>query len=152
MHRLVASWFGSGLILGRIRGSDEGSGTVGSLLAAVMALAIGLRYGWVAQLAAAAVVVILSIWSTGRFVDSEGDVGWMVADEAAGMFVAVIGLSVWPGGVVAFVVFRAADIFKGVFPGVAAAERLPGAVGVTSDDLVAGLYGLAAGHIVQALF
>lgn len=152
MHRLVASWFGSGLILGRVRGSDEGSGTVGSLLAAVMALAIGSRYGWVAQLAAAAVVVILSIWSTGRFVDSEGDAGWMVVDEAAGMFVALIGLSVWPGGVVAFVVFRAADIFKGVFPGVAAAERLPGAVGVTSDDLVAGLYGLAAGHIVQALF
>ncbi len=152
MHRLVASWFGSGLILGKVKGSDAGSGTVGSLLAAVMALVIGSTYGWVAQLAATAMVVILSIWSTNRFVDTEGDAGWMVVDEAAGMFVALIGLSVWPGGVVAFVVFRAADIFKRVFPGVAAAERLPGAVGVTSDDLVAGLYGLAAGHMVQALF
>jgi phosphatidylglycerophosphatase A len=29
--------------------------------------------------------------------------------------------------------------------------RLSGAVGVTADDVVAGLYGLAAGHIAQAL-
>jgi phosphatidylglycerophosphatase A len=152
MHRLVASWFGTGLILGKVRGSDAGSGTVGSLLAAVMALVIGSRYGWITQIAATAAVVILSIWSTNRFVDSEGDAGWMVVDEAAGMFVALVGLSVWPGGVVAFVIFRAADIFKNAFPGVAAAERLPGAAGVTGDDLVAGLYGLVAGHMVQALF
>ena len=152
MHRLVASWFGTGLILGKVRGSDSGSGTIGSILAAVMALAIGSRYGWVAQLAGAAAVVILSIWSSARFADSEGDAGWIVVDEAAGIFVALIGLSIWPGGVVAFVVFRAADIFKSFFPGVADAERLPGAVGITSDDLVAGLYGLAAGHMVQALF
>lgn len=152
MHRLLASWFGTGFILGKVRGSDTGSGTVGSLLAAVIALLIGSRYGWVGQIVATAIIILLSVWSAGRFVEDDGDAGWIVIDEAAGMFLALIGLSLWPGSIVAFVVFRAADIFKDSFPGVAAAERLPGAIGVTADDLVAGLYGLAAGHIVQTLF
>jgi phosphatidylglycerophosphatase A len=51
--------------------------------------------------------------------------------------------------VVAVVVARLGDIFK-VLPGVAAAERLPGSFGVTADDVVAGLYGLAAGWLVAA--
>lgn len=152
MHRLLASWFGTGFILGKVRGSDAGSGTVGSLFAAVIALLIGSRYGWVGQIVATAIIILLSVWSAGRFVEDDGDAGWIVIDEAAGMFLALIGLSLWPGSIVAFVVFRAADIFKDSFPGVAAAERLPGAIGVTADDLVAGLYGLAAGHIVQTLF
>lgn len=152
MHRLVASWFGTGLLLGKVRGNDAGSGTVASLFAAVVALFIGARFGWVAQIAATVIIIVLSVWSAGRFVEDEGDAGWIVIDEAAGMFLALIGLNLWPGSIVAFVVFRAADIFKGVFPGVADAERLPGAIGVTTDDLVAGLYALAAGHIVQTLF
>jgi len=48
---------------------------------------------------------------------------------------------------VAVVVARLADIFK-VLPGVAAAERLPGAWGVTLDDVLAGGYGLAAGWLL----
>jgi hypothetical protein len=47
-------------------------------------------------------------------------------------------------------VARLADIFK-VLPGVAAAERLPGAVGVTFDDVLAGGYGLAVGWLLVAL-
>ena len=151
MHRLVASWFGTGLLLGKVRGNDSGSGTVASLFAAVIALFIGARFGWVAQIVATVIIIVLSVWSAGRFVEDEGDAGWIVIDEAAGMFLALIGLGLWPGSIVAFVVFRAADIFKRSFPGVAAAERLPGAIGVTTDDLVAGLYALAAGHIVQTL-
>ncbi|MFV1962799.1 MAG: phosphatidylglycerophosphatase A [Acidimicrobiia bacterium] len=151
MHRLVASWFGTGLILEKIRGSDAGSGTVASLFAAVIALFIGSRFGWVAQIVATVIIILLSVWSARRFVEDEGDAGWIVIDEAAGTFLALIGLSLWPGSIVAFVVLRAADIFKDRFPGVAAAERLPGAIGVTVDDLVAGLYGLAAGYIVQIL-
>jgi hypothetical protein len=42
------------------------------------------------------------------------------------------------------VVARLADIFK-VLPGVPQAERLPGAVGITMDDVMAGAYGLAVG-------
>ncbi|MEA1901974.1 MAG: phosphatidylglycerophosphatase A [Actinomycetota bacterium] len=151
MKRLVASWFGTGLILGKVRDSDMGSGTVGAFFAAIFAVAIGETWGWAAQAAATVVVVLLSIWSTRAFVEEEGDAGWIVVDEAAGTFLALIGLALWPGGLVAWIVFRAADIFKRAFPGVARAESLSGSVGVTMDDLVAGLYGLVAGHIVQSL-
>ena len=151
MHRVVASWFGSGLILGRLRGSHAGSGTVGGAVALAMSLALG-SWGWPAQLGAAIFVTGLSVWSSARFAHGEDDTdpGWVVVDEAAGTFLATIGL-VGGGAVVAWVVFRLADIFKSVFPGVGAAERLPGGWGITADDLVAGAYGLAAGWAFAAI-
>jgi phosphatidylglycerophosphatase A len=151
MHRVVASWFGTGLILGRIRGNDLGSGTVGSLFALPIAVLIGETAGWPWQILAAAVVTVASVWAARPFVSREGDAGWICADEAAGVFIAVIGLQPGPA-VLAWIVFRLADIFKHIAPGVSAAEiRLPGAIGVTADDVVAGLYGLAAGHLLQGL-
>lgn len=125
---------------------------MGAAVALVMSLAIG-RLGWGAQLAATVVVVWLSVWSSDRFAHDgiDGDPGWVVADEAAGTFLATIGLAGWPA-VGAWIVFRLADIFKSAFPGVAAAETLSGGVGITADDLVAGLYGLAAGWALFALF
>jgi phosphatidylglycerophosphatase A len=99
-------------------------------------------------------VAMASVWSSRPFAHDpaegsgkEGDPGWVVVDEAAGTFVATIGLGV-PAALVAWAVFRAADIFKSAFPGVAAAERLGGGVGITADDLVAGGYGLVAGVLV----
>jgi phosphatidylglycerophosphatase A len=151
MHRVLASWFGTGLILGRLRGNDLGSGTVGAVFALPVALLIGEWSGWQGQLVAAVTVVALSLWSVRPLVDSHGDAGWIVIDEVSGAFIAVIGLSLWPGAIVAWVVFRTADIFKNFAPGVARAERLPGAVGVIADDVIAGLYGLAVGHLVVAL-
>ncbi len=150
MRRVVASWFGTGLILGRLMGSNIGSGTVGALFALPMALAIGQWWGWQAQLAAALAVTLAALWSIRPFVGPEGDAGWIVVDEAAGAFIAAIALP-WPHAVVAWIVFRAADIFKGFAPGVARAEDLPGALGVTADDVVAGLYGLAVGHVLLAV-
>lgn len=150
MRRLVASWFGTGLILGRLRGSHLGSGTVGALFTLPVALLVGSWLGWQAQVAAAVVVAAMSLWSVSALVAEEGDAGWIVVDEAAGTFVAVAGLPMWPA-LLAWAVFRAADIMKQFAPGVAMAERLPGAVGVTADDLVAGLYGLAVGHLAWAL-
>lgn len=152
MHRVVASWFGSGLILGRLRGSPAGSGTVGAALALAMSLGLG-RIGVLVQIGATIVVIGLSVWSSDRFTHGEDDhdPGWVVVDEAAGTFLATIGLT-GGGALVAWLVFRAADIFKSAFPGVAAAESLAGGVGVTADDLVAGLYGLAAGWAFVALF
>lgn len=103
------------------------------------------------QATALVIVTAASIWSTDPFVTDEGDAGWIVIDEAAGTFLALLGLGLSPAAFVAFVVFRAADIFKNVFPGVAAAEEIGGPVGVTADDLVAGLYGLVAGQAVRLL-
>jgi phosphatidylglycerophosphatase A len=150
--RLIASFFGSGLILGKSRGSDVGSGTVGGVLAVALAYWIGTVWGWQGTLTGALVMVAAGFWSVRGLVDEVGDAGWIVIDEAAGAFISVIGILTWPVALGAFAVFRLADIVKTWFPGVAASERMPGATGVMTDDLVAGLYGLAAGHIMQALF
>ncbi len=147
MRRLVASWFGSGLVLRNLRGSDAGSGTVGSALALAVALLLA-PGGWILQLVVAAVVTALSVWAAAPFARGGADPGWVVADEAAGTFVATVGLT-WQAAIVAWVIFRVADIDKRHFPGVSAAERLPGAWGITADDLVAGLYGLAAGWLFR---
>ena len=124
---------------------------MGGALALAMSLAVG-RWGWPAQLAATLVVTGLAVWSSEGFAhgDGDGDPGWVVVDEAAGTFLATIGLA-GGGALIGWVVFRLADIFKSMFPGVAAAERLAGGVGITADDLVAGAYGLAAGWAFTAL-
>lgn len=148
VDRVISTWFGTGLILGRLRGSDAGSGTLAAAFALPPAVALGLL-SWEAQVVGALILVGASLWSTRSFSEAGADPGWVVIDEAAGMFVAVIGLAGWAVAT-AFVVFRVADISKR-FPGVAAAERLGGALGITADDLVAGLWALAAGWLVQTL-
>ena len=120
---------------------------MGGLVALVPALLLA-RVGWVAQLVAAVVVTLISVWASEQFAD-EGDPAWVVVDEAAGTFVATIGVSIWPA-LVGFAVFRVADITKR-FPLVRQAERLPGGLGITADDVVAGLWGLGAAWIVQAV-
>lgn len=151
MHRLVASFFGSGLVLGRIRGSDPGSGTVGAMVALPFSLWIGSAFGWLGQLVGAVILTLAAVWSTRPLVSQVGDAGWIVIDEAAGTFAATIGLLGWPA-VIGFLVFRVADIAKSRFTGVLQAERLPGAIGITADDLVAGMYGLIVGHLVALTF
>lgn len=150
MSRLVASLFGTGLLLRRIRGTDAGSGTVASLVAFPFALLAGATWGWAGQLVAAIVITIVAYMSTAPLVDTEGDAGWIVIDEAAGTFVATVGLVGWPA-VIALVVFRVADILKRPFPGVQQADSMSGPLGITADDTVAGLYALAAGHLARVL-
>lgn len=147
MARLIASFFGTGLILGRLRASDSGSGTLGALVALPMSVALGISLGWPSQLLAVAAIVAVGLWTTRAFAN-DGDPGWIVIDEVAGVFVATVGLGIGPA-VAAFVVFRVADIIKKPFPGVSEAEQLPGQWGIMGDDLVAAVYGLAAGHLVK---
>src|SRR5690606_15417069 len=122
--RFIASFMGTGLILRRLRGTDPGSGTVGSAVALVIALALAPIGSW-AQALALVTATVASLVFVRPFSSSEGDPAWVVIDEAAGTFLATLGL--------------------------AAAENLPGSLGVTADDLVAGLYGLAAGWIATFL-
>ncbi|NNF87568.1 MAG: phosphatidylglycerophosphatase A [Acidimicrobiia bacterium] len=144
MRRLLASSFGLGLIPRRIRGSDAGAGTFGAALA--IPLAIAVDSAWL-EISLVAVVAVAGIWAARPF--ASGDPGWIVIDETAGAWLGVIGLGGWPF-VIGWLVARVADITKWP-PGVGAAERLPGAWGVMADDLVAGLYGLAAGWAITAL-
>ncbi|HEU5113062.1 MAG TPA: phosphatidylglycerophosphatase A [Acidimicrobiia bacterium] len=149
MHRILASLFGAGLILRKVRGSDAGSGTIGGLVALPFALLVGETWGWPGQLVATVLVTAAAIWASAGVVESEGDAGWIVIDEAAGVFVATIGLLGW-AAVVGFVLFRIVDIFKRPFPGVRQADSLPGATGIVLDDLVAGAWALAMAHLVNA--
>jgi phosphatidylglycerophosphatase A len=148
VRRLLASWFGTGLVLRRLRGSDGGSGTLAAVVTFPFLLAISLL-GWQVQLAVAVALAALAVWASHQFATELEDPGWVVVDEVAGLAVAMIGLRPVPA-ILALVVFRLADIQKRWFPGVYAAESLPTGWGVTADDVVAGLYGLAAGWAVQA--
>ncbi len=146
MRRVIASFFGTGLILGRLTKRNAGSGTLASGAALLLALAVRpAGVGW--QLAVLVATVLIGLWAVGGFVEVEGDAGWMVIDEAAGTFLATLGTSGWAAAA-GWAVFRIADINKRWFPGVAAAERLPSAWGVMADDLVAGVYGLGAAVLV----
>lgn len=148
MQRLVATGFGVGLIPRRVFNTDNGAGTFGAALAAVIGLLLWPAPWWV-DLTVALIAVGLSLWAAAPFAVGNSDPNWVVIDEVAGTLIALIGLQ-GIGWLVALVVARLGDIYK-VLPGVPQAERLPGAIGITADDVVAGLYGLAAGWIVTGL-
>ena len=147
MRKLVASVGYLGLVPRRVWHSDSGAGTVGAAAAWVVSLALWPTPAWTGGLAFV-VALALSLWSSAPFAD--GDPGWVCIDEVAGTLFAVIGLTGAPW-LVAVAVARAADIFK-VLPGVRRAELLPGSLGITMDDVVAGGYGLAAGWLAVLLF
>ncbi len=130
----VATGFG----LGR---APLAPGTVGSL--ATLPLIAGLWWvgGWPAVLAGALIATLVGFWTAGAGVTHFGrtDPGPVVIDEVAGQFVSLLFLAPTPTALATgFVLFRLFDIWK-PFPA-RNAERLPGASGIMSDDLVAGIY------------
>jgi len=91
------------------------------------------------------VVVAAGTWAAHRAERLLGakDPGAIVVDEVAGMMLAVVVLPLTPAVLIAgFVLFRVFDVLKP--PPAHAGQRLAGGVGVMVDDLVAGLYALAA--------
>ena len=80
------------------------------------------------------------------------DPGWIVVDEAAGMLLALAGLSldasIW-GVLLAFGLFRVFDIFK-PWP-ISWADQQKGAFGVMLDDIVAGALAAAALMLARPL-
>ena len=139
LARWVASVAGAGLL-------RPAPGTFGS----AAALLPGLLLLWASPWALAAglvVAVVAGLWAIPAS-GAKGDPGWVVIDELAGQWVALLALATPSllGALLAFALFRIFDIFK---PGpIGWAERLPGAVGVMADDL---LGGLAAAILLAAL-
>jgi phosphatidylglycerophosphatase A len=80
------------------------------------------------------------------------DPGWIVVDEAAGMLLALAGLSldasIW-GVLIAFALFRIFDILK-PWP-ISWADQQKGAFGVMLDDIVAGALVAAALMLARPL-
>lgn len=154
--RVVATGFGSGLL-------RPAPGTWGSLAALGVwlagrqmiapHLASGLWAWLVGALAPALLLTLVAVPASDRVAQASGreDPGFIVIDEWAGQWIALLGLPFaaqgwldpWP--LLPFFLFRLFDIWK---PGpVDAAQRLPGGWGIVLDDVLAG--GLAA--LVTAL-
>jgi phosphatidylglycerophosphatase A len=134
LARLLASGFGSGFLPGA-------PGTAGALLGLVVGVPLLLAPPGVLG-AAALVASMVGLWAI-RAARVEGDPGWVVIDEIAGQWVALLGLArpTIIGLALAFALFRLFDIVK---PGpVGWADRQGGAAGIMADDLIAGA--IAAG-------
>ncbi len=140
LARLIAGGFGVGHV-------PRAPGTAGSLAAVLLG---GLLLAWsLAALPVAALVATLVGVVAIAAARLEGDPGWVVIDEVAGQWVALLPLAHagwrlatgWPWLLAGFALFRLFDIAK---PGpVGWADRRHGAVAIMADDLIAGL--LAAG-------
>ncbi len=141
--RLIASGFGSGF-------APMAPGTAGSLAALVPGIALLELESWVLPLAVLAVTLV-GLWAV-REAGGADDPGWVVIDEFAGQWLALLPLSrPQPLGVLAaFALFRFFDIAK---PGpVAWADRQKGAAGVMADDLIAGALAACVLWAVQSRY
>lgn len=128
--RFIAAGFGTGY-------APLAAGTVASLAAAVVGAGLLWWSPW--ALVVAALAATFGGWWAVAAGGIEGDPGWVVIDEFAGQFIALLGIAaVTPAWVAAaFVLFRLFDITK--LGPVGWAERRHGAFGVMADDVVAGM-------------
>ncbi len=117
-------------------------GTWGSMVVLPLAL-----LGPVPALLLAVLVTLIGFYAVHEVLRDapEQDPGWIVVDEAAGMLLALAGLSadasIW-GVLIAFGLFRVFDILK-PWP-ISWADQQKGAFGVMLDDIVAGALVAAA--------
>ncbi len=135
--------------LGRL---PQAPGTWGSLGAIPAAWALHALGGFPLFAAATVAAFAAGLWAVSAYIaeSGESDPSEVVIDEVVGMWLTLWPLSLglwlqglpgsvfpWPGWALGFVLFRALDIRK-PWP-VSRAERVPGALGVMLDDVVAGL-------------
>ncbi len=133
--RLIASGFGSGFC-------PVAPGTAGSLAALILGVLL-MRLSPAALPIAILLACVLGVWSVRRAAAGAADPGWVVIDEFAGQWIAMLPLTGFPlspsaclGVAASFALFRLFDITK---PGpVGWADRRHDAIGVMADDVIAG--------------
>ena len=131
--RRAAWWIAVGGGVGLVRPAP---GTAASAVAVLLGAGL-LAVGWPVLAVAAAAASLGGVWAI-RAAGIGGDPGFVVIDEVAGQWVALLGLARRGGwGLLAgFALFRLLDVAK---PGpVGWADRQSGAWGVMGDDLIAG--------------
>jgi len=145
---VVGTWFGAGLL-------KPGPGTYGSVAAVLLwyLAAHGLRLSAAALAAgtaiAALVATLVGIPAATIVAREAGreDPGFVVIDEVAGQWIALIALRPdWPHAVLALALFRLFDIWK-PWP-VRRLEELPEGTGIMLDDLAAGVLALVCGLVL----
>jgi len=137
MARLLASWFGSGLL-------PWAPGTWGSLAALPFAWLIVLHGSQWILLAAAIVVFFIGWLAAQRAISgaSDHDPGWIVIDEVVGQWLTLFALPVNLGAyAVGFLLFRLFDIWK-PWPIRTVERRCGGGFGIMIDDVLAAVYAL----------
>lgn len=131
----IATWFGCGL-MAKAPGTW---GTLGALPLGVLLMYLG---GNAALWAGLAVIIPLGWWAAGKVetMTGEHDGGYIVVDEVAGLWIALLAASLTPLSLIlAFALFRLFDIFK-PFPCNWLDQKLDGAASVMLDDIAAGVY------------
>jgi phosphatidylglycerophosphatase A len=143
---LGATFFG----IGRL---GPGPGTWGSaatvLLWAVLAQALAPSLRTPAAVGLSLLVTLIGIPAATQVARGAGvkDPQFVVIDEVAGQLVALIAAPLaWKSFLAAFILFRAFDIVKP--PPVRQLEAIPEGAGIVLDDVAAGLYALAAVHLL----
>jgi phosphatidylglycerophosphatase A len=133
LARLVASGFGVGYV------PAPAPGTVGAAAATLVGGGLMLA-GPLALPLAACVACLIGLWAIRATVPANADPAWVVIDEVAGQWIALLGLARPSafGLLLALAVFRLLDVVK---PGpIGWADRQGGALGVMADDLIAGAF------------
>ena len=130
---LLASGFGVGTV------PVAAPGTVAAALATLAGGGLMLVSPLVLPVAAC-IAALVGLWAIAATVPADADPAWVVIDEVAGQWIALLGLA-HPsafGLLLALGVFRLLDVVK---PGpIGWADRQGGAVGVMADDLIAGAF------------
>lgn len=127
--------------------SPVAPGTAGSLVA--LLLAYWFHLSPLVLLGLTAMVLVAGIFAS-RYIEGvtgKEDPGLIVVDEVVGMWINLLWIPFeWKYLGLAFLLFRIFDIVK---PWPAhQSQSLPHGIGVMMDDVIAGLYGLAALHIL----
>ena len=145
----VGTFFGAGLL-------KPGPGTYGSVAAMLLWVTaahvfhpgqVALACGTALAAVAATLVGIPAATIVARESGRE-DPGFVVIDEVAGQWIALIGMRIdWRHAVLALVLFRLFDICK-PWP-VRRLEELPDGTGIMLDDVAAGMLALAAGLLLS---
>lgn len=131
----LASWFGSGFI-------NPAPGTWGSLAALPFGIIISIYGGTYGLLVCAFIITMVGLWSADKFdkaMDGH-DSKMIVIDEVAGQWIALIPALLNPVLILlSFILFRFFDILK-PWPISFIDKKVPGALGVMGDDILAGLF------------
>lgn len=129
-------------------------GTTATLVVGIPCVLVFARFHWVAYLLATAAIAALSCLTADRASRELGapDNPKVVIDELAGYFVAMFLLPAnWQMVAVSFILFRFFDVLK-PWPVCWADREVHGGVGITLDDILAGVYAMLVGHVLLVLW
>ncbi len=144
MHPAI--WIASGGGIGRVRFIPGTTATAIGALIGAFALWIDLR-AMIFLAIAACLIGAIAIRLTGEQKSPE----WIVVDELAGIWVAMIGLTKFSitGTIGAFIVFRLLSLTR---PGpIGWADKREGAIATMADDIAAGLIAAALLYLMRFL-